>query len=617
MILSQLDFIKQLKDANELIEINHPVSTELEITEIVDRFSKSTEHNKALLFTNNGSSFPLLINAYGSEKRIAMALHAHSLTEVEQRIQKLFELLKPPVSIYDKLRLLYSVIQLGRCMPVYKKGKGACQECIHLQPDIHILPVLKCWEHDGGKFITLPLVHTQDPVSGQINVGMYRMQVYSDTTTGMHWHIHKTGALHYEEAKKLGKKIPVAVCLGGDPVYTYCATAPLPEGISEYILAGIIRNKAVSLVQCITQPIFVPSDADIVIEGYVDPNEPLVEEGPFGDHTGFYSLPDLYPVFHITAITHKKRAIYPATIVGIPPQEDFWFIKASERIFLQFLSHAILPEIVDMQMPDYGVAHNLVLVQIKPRYPKHAHKIAHALWGIGQMMLNKVLIITDEPLNDQLYEKIFATPDWYQRMLLSYGPLDALEHATSKSFEGGKIMFDATHLTDQIKPSEKLENITKLLSNVLLSEIRTELSQYSVYYAFIDSEKHIASDQLAEQLNNYGIKREIRLFLFDKRLETLTIHDAIWHFLAHFDPSQDISILRKENCTVLLFDGRIKHRAGKPIPNPTISPDNIIKKVDKQWSNYCQLPFIPSPSLKYKKLIKGSSFLFNEMKNKV
>ncbi|NSW44430.1 MAG: menaquinone biosynthesis decarboxylase [Bacteroidales bacterium] len=601
-------FIELLRGKGELIEISEYVNPELEITEIVDRLSKSNT-NKALLFTNNGTSFPLLINAFGTEQRIAYALHANSLYEVEENIQSLFQILKPPKTIKDKWSLILKLAKIGSYMPKFIKRKGKCQQVVHFNPDLNILPILKCWPHDGGKFITLPLVHTKDAIDGKRNVGMYRMQVFSNNTTGMHWHIHKTGALHFDEYKKQGKKIPVAVCLGGDPVYTYCATAPLPEGIDEYILAGLLRKKKVKLVRCLTQNIEVPEDADIVIEGYIDPNEPLANEGPFGDHTGFYSLTGLYPIFHITAITHKKDAIYPATIVGIPPQEDYGFIKASERIFLQFLKNTLLPEIIDMRMPAYGVAHNLVLTQIKPRYPQHAAKVAHALWGIGQMMLNKILIITNEPIDlpEKLFKKIITLESWADRIQLSFGPLDVLEHSGLKPTEGGKMFFDAVfnHST-QFTENMNIENIV-----FSYKPIYTNFLSYGILILFVEPEFDVFKHSIFNELKQIN-RKEVRVFLVDKNLEGLDWSYIAWHFMANFDPSVDFNIIENK---ILIFNGSIKINNQRITPNTTISNKETIDIIDKKWSSLLPLSFIKSPSLILKKLNYGDGYLASLNKN--
>ncbi|MEN9497285.1 MAG: hypothetical protein RL750_184, partial [Bacteroidota bacterium] len=332
----QEQFIQALEKAGELLRIKTFVDPKWEIAEITDRISKSGGGGKALLFENTGTGFPVLMNAYGSEKRMCMALGVDQLDDVAREIEGLFKLLSSPKeSIIDKLKLIPKLGEFASWMPKVRSGKGACQEVVHLDPDMSLLPVITCWPKDGGPFITLPVIHTKDPLTQSRNVGMYRMQVFGPKLTGMHWHKHKVSAKHFSEYKKLNKRMPVAVALGGDPVYAYSATAPLPENVDEYMLAGFLRKKKVELVKCLTQPeIEVPADADFIIEGYVDPNDELIWEGPFGDHTGYYSLPDWYPRFHVTAITHRKKAVYPATIVGIPPQEDAWLGKATERIFL-------------------------------------------------------------------------------------------------------------------------------------------------------------------------------------------------------------------------------------------------------------------------------------------
>ena len=392
MYSSLQDFILDLEKHHELIRVKEFVNPELEITEIVDRFSKN--NGPALLFEKTGTNFPLLINAFGSEKRMALALGVQHLDEVAKDIEQLFKsLMSPKDSITDKLKMLPQLAEIGSWMPKQVSGRGDCQQVIMQNPDLKKLPVMTCWPYDGGPFITLPVIHTNDPNTGQRNVGMYRMQVFDSRLTGMHWHKHKVSAKHFAEYKKLGKKMPVAVSLGGDPVYTYCATAPLPENVDEYMLAGFLRKKKVKLVKCLTQEIYVPNDADIIIEGYVDPNDELIWEGPFGDHTGYYSLADWYPRFHVTAITHRKDAVYPSTIVGVPPQEDAWLGKATERIFLAPIKMTVVPEIIDMEMPIEGVFHNLTIVKIKKDFAGQAQKVTNAMWGAGQMMFNKILIV--------------------------------------------------------------------------------------------------------------------------------------------------------------------------------------------------------------------------------
>jgi len=328
-------FIERLEKEGELIRVTVRVDPELEIAEIADRVSKSLGGGKALFFENNGTGFPLLINAFGSEKRMALALGCDDLDRIGMEIESLFKkLTKPAAGFFDKIRFLPLLSQMASWMPKKISGRGKCQEVVMQKIDLFKLPILKCWPADGGRFITLPCVITRDPDTGSRNVGMYRMQIFGAHLTGMHWHKHKTGARHYAAYKEKGLRMPVSVVIGGDPAYTYAASAPLPDQIDEYLLAGFLRKKRVELVKCLTNDLEVPADADFIIEGYVDPQEELIWEGPFGDHTGFYSLADWYPRFHVTCITHRKDAVYQATVVGIPPQEDAWIGRATERIFL-------------------------------------------------------------------------------------------------------------------------------------------------------------------------------------------------------------------------------------------------------------------------------------------
>src|SRR5882762_9141970 len=448
-------FIDELEKAGELLRIKSYVDPRLEMAEITDRISKSGNGGKALLFENTGTDFPVLMNAYGSERRMCMALGVEHLDDVTREIEGLFHLLSSPKeSILDKLKLLPKLGQFASWMPKVRGGRGECQEVVLETPDIGRLPVITCWPKDGGPFVTLPIIHTKDPNTGSRNVGMYRMQVFEPTLTGMHWHKHKVSAKHFSEYKKTGQRMPVAVALGGDPAYAYSATAPLPENVDEYMLAGFLRKKKVELVKCITQPdIEVPADSDFIIEGYVDPGEELILEGPFGDHTGYYSLPDWYPRFHITAITHKKNAVYPATIVGIPPQEDAWLGKATERIFLAPMKMTMVPEIVDMEMPVEGVFHNLVIAKIQKDYAGQGQKVMNAMWGAGQMMFNKILVLADEGVVIQHYKElaqyVFRHFNPATDAYFTQGPMDVLDHSCSKLGFGGKMCIDGTAKTEE------------------------------------------------------------------------------------------------------------------------------------------------------------------------
>ncbi|HEX9662968.1 MAG TPA: menaquinone biosynthesis decarboxylase [Candidatus Binatia bacterium] len=441
---SLADFVQVLERKGELKRITHPVRAELEITEIADRVMKSG--GPALLFENvAGKQIPVLINAFGSAKRMALALGVADIEEIAREIQKLIQT-KPPKSFKDKLNLLGELVRLAGIPPKLVK-EGACQEFVHRDPDLGILPVLTCWPGDAGPFITLPMVFSKDPLSGTRNVGLYRMQIFDRRTTGMHWHLHKVGARHFQRQKEQTGRLELAVGLGGDPALIYAATAPLPDQIDEILFCGFLRKKGVELVKGLTVDVEVPANSDIVIEGYVDPAEPLRREGPFGDHTGFYSLADDYPVFHVTCITHRRNPIYPTTIVGRPPMEDAYLGKATERLFLP-LVRITLPEIVDMNLPVHGVFHNLAIISIKKEYPAHARKVMHALWGLGQMMFTKTLIIVDHDVNiHDLAEVTWVVGnsiDPKRDTVFVDGPVDVLDHAAPALGFGSKMGIDAT-----------------------------------------------------------------------------------------------------------------------------------------------------------------------------
>jgi 4-hydroxy-3-polyprenylbenzoate decarboxylase len=441
---SLADFVQVLAQQGELKRITYPVKAELEIAEIADRVMKSG--GPALLFEDVvGKQIPVLINAFGSAKRMALALGAADIEEIAREVEKLVQT-KPPKSFKDKLKLLSQLMRLAGIPPKLIK-RGPCQEVIHREPDLNLLPVLTCWPGDAGPFITLPAVFSKDPSKGTRNVGLYRMQIYDARTTGMHWHLHKVGARHYQHQKQQKEPMQLAVCLGGDPALIYAATAPLPDQIDEILFTGFLRKQGVELVKGVSVDIEVPANSDIVIEGYVDPAEPLRREGPFGDHTGFYSLADDYPVFHVTCITHKKNPIYPTTIVGRPPMEDAYIGKATERIFLPLL-RLTFPEIVDMNLPVHGVFHNLAIVSIKKEYPGHARKIMHALWGMGQMMFTKILIIVDHDVNAQDLSEVTWVAgnhiDPKRDVIFVEGPVDVLDHAAPIMGFGSKMGVDAT-----------------------------------------------------------------------------------------------------------------------------------------------------------------------------
>src|SRR6195256_1137990 len=470
------DFLNQLEGAGELRTITQPVATELEITELANREMKSPAGGKALLIekpTVNGqvSPFPVAINTMGSWKRMAMSMGAQSVDDVAAELGALVKA-KTPTSFGAELKLLRTAIEVRHAKPKLVRT-GPCKDLIHRvespapraeswppapdwknpstlnpQPSTLLdLPILKCWPLDGGRFITLPCVVTQDPDTGERNVGMYRIQIYDDRNAGMHWQLQKVGARHGRRYYETGTRMPVAIFLGGDPVFAFAATAPLPDGLDEFLLAGYLRKKSVELVKCETNDLEVPANSDFVIEGYVDPKEPLREEGPFGDHTGYYTLPEPYPVFHITAITHRNEAVYPATIVGMPPMEDFYIGSASVKLFLPIFKMNF-PEIVDLALPAEGVFHNLVFVSIKKSYPMQAFKIMHGLWGMGQMMFTKYIVVVDADVDvhntSEVLFRLCANTDPQRASIFTKGPADVLDHATSEFAIGSKLGLDAT-----------------------------------------------------------------------------------------------------------------------------------------------------------------------------
>ncbi len=441
------DFLSSLESAGELKRISTPLDPYLEITEVADRVMKSPSGGKALLIENpTGFNVPVAINCFGSHKRMSMAL---GVSDYESIADEIRDLIKPevPVGLAAKLKMLPKLARLAT-IPPKTVSDAPCQEVVLTGDNVDLakLPVLHCWPQDGGRFITLPLVFTYDPNTGKRNVGMYRIQIFDKNTTGMHWQLHKVGAEHHRQSEESGKKIEAAVVLGGDPAHTFSAISPLPPGIDEMLFSGFLRRKAVNLVKCKTLDIKVPADAEYVIEGHVNPDERRIE-GPFGDHTGFYTLDELYPVFHVTAITHRKKPVYPATIVGRPPMEDGYMGKAVERVFLPLIQ-MMVPELVDMNLPVEACFHNMAFVSIKKRYPGHAFKVMNALWGLGQLMFTKMIFVFDADANVQdISECIWRLSnniDPERDMLLTKGPIDVLDHASRAVGYGSKIGFDCT-----------------------------------------------------------------------------------------------------------------------------------------------------------------------------
>ena len=623
-------FIDTLEQAGELIRIKTFVDPILEIAEITDRVSKTPDRNKALLFENTGTDFPLLINSMGSERRMCIALGVNALDDVTRDIEDLFKKLSAPKNgMLEKLAMLPQLSKFASWMPKVISGRGACQEVVMEKPNLDLLPILKCWPEDGGRFITLPAIHTKDPNNGIRNIGMYRMQVFDPTMTGMHWHKHKVSARHFNEYKKLGKRMPVAVALGGDPVYTYAATAPLPENVDEYMLAGFLRKKKVEMVRCITQPdLEVPADADFIIEGYVDPGEDLIWEGPFGDHTGYYSLPDFYPRFHVTAITHRKDAVYPATIVGIPPQEDAWLGKATERIFLTPIKMTMVPEITDMNMPVEGVFHNLVITTINKEYAGQGQKVMNAMWGAGQMMFNKILVLTDGPaasgikiddykaLAHYVLNNVNPVTDIY----FSQGPMDVLDHSCSKLGFGGKMCIDGT---------KKMEE--EITTPLLPFKLQTSFSKNNILSAFPEitgindkparewgmpvlmvAVKKTRPNQIIELHEKLAFQPgldEIKIILYvEHTINTDDIADVLWRFCNNLDPKRD-HFYAGEKKNILGLDGTRKTKKfdnfDRPWPNIIVADDKTIAAIDNKWNELGLGEKIISPSFRYKTQLYG------------
>lgn len=622
-------FIRTLEEKGELVRIKEYADPVLEITEITDRVSKV--YGPALLFENTGTGFPLLINSMGNYKRMCLALGVEDMDDIGHEIEGLFKMLSSPKdSVLEKLKMLPKLGKIASWMPKVISGRGTCQEIIMDEPDITRFPVLKCWPEDGGRFVTLPVIHTKDPLTGIRNVGMYRMQVFGPKLTGMHWHKHKVSARHFNEYKKLGIKMPVAVALGGDPVYTYAATAPLPDGIDEYMLAGFLRKKKVELVQCITQDVQVPADADIIIEGYVDPEEEFILEGPFGDHTGYYSLADYYPKFHITCITHRKNAVYPATIVGIPPQEDAWIGKATERIFLAPIKMTLVPEIMDMNLPMEGVFHNLVIVRIKKEYPGQAIKVMNSLWGAGQMMFTKMIIVVDGDVNIhnqvEVARYVSEHTDPETDIIFTQGPVDVLDHSCSRMSFGGKMGIDATKKFPEEQRSEKIRSTIPSKIDIAavkdrfpeINDINDRLLETGISLVIVSIQKsrpaHI--EELNKALFDTDWFRNVKVILYvEHTVDVQDIADSVWRFSNNVDPKRDAHLIKAANagdCSHAGFDGTRKTREldgfERDWPNILASQPETIEHIDRIWDKLGLGAFIKSPSLKYlKQLYKGGA----------
>ncbi len=591
-------FIHDLERRKELIRIQEPVSCELEITEIADRMVKSG--GPALLFENiPGRNFPVFIGGFGTTERTALAMGVKSLDDLAQRVANLMKLNPGKGGLKAALALLPKLGELKGFFPKRVRG-GPVQEVVWKgeEVDLHKIPILRCWPLDGGPYITLPLVITKDPETGELNLGMYRMQVLDKKSTAMHWQLHKVGRRHYDKAKKLGKRLEVAVALGGDPILTYAATAPVPPipGVNEFNLAGFLRGRPVELTRGITVDLPVPAEAEFVLEGYVDPAEDLVVEGPFGDHTGFYTLEELYPRFHLTAITHRKNAIYPATIVGRPPMEDAYLIEASERLFLP-AAQLILPEIQDYHMPPAGVAHNWVNVSIEKSYPGQAYKVANGLFGLGQMMFAKVIVVLDAgaPLKGpQALQAALEHAVPGRDTLVSRGPIDVLDHSSRAMGYGGKLIIDGTRkLAEEGGPvafTPKAHPHLPSLPGVAQRQIP------GIWMVTLEKTRPHQAREVAERLLATPQSEGIRLLLLTDSDTHLDFDEVMWAVLNNIDPERDAWVGPGVAGPVLVLDGTRKlaeEGFTRRWPPKIVMASEVVRRVEERWSRL-GLPPLPS-----------------------
>ncbi len=561
------EFILALKQAGELKTISHPVSAFLEISRLTDAESKSPLGGKALYFEKvKDSPFPVATNLFGSSRRICLALGVENLEHLGDRIREIIHM-SPPKDLRDMLGMLTTAFSVSRFFPRKSRAKiPPCQQVVLKGTDINLfdIPILHCWPQDAGRFITLPLVVTKSLSTGKRNVGMYRMQVFDRQTTGMHWHIHKDGSNYFNEYRKAGKRMPVAVAIGADPATIYAATAPMPRNVDEMILAGFIRNAPVAMTQCLTCDLEVPAEAEFILEGYVEPDE-LRREGPFGDHTGYYSLADDYPVFHVTAITHRKSPVYCATLVGRPPMEDCYLAKATERLFLPLLQ-TVFPEITDYWLPWEGVFHNIVIVSIKKEYPRHAQKVISGLWGQGQMSFCKAIIVVDETVDpkapDQVMQQFMDNFDLTTDTVNAQGVLDVLDHSSPFANFGNKIGIDLTGRISGEPPRNPPVPVSlprKFAEDALLAGIQAGCEGIlSLRVLEGDPGRHnrilvlkvqkapgLSGSYFAERLLNADILLPFNLILFyDSNVDIGDNSFILWKLFNNVDPGRDVTIGR-------------------------------------------------------------------------
>ena len=594
------EFIERLEFDNELVRIKERVSPLLEIAEITDRVSKQPGGGKALLFENvEGSSMPVLINAFGSTKRMNAALGVHNIEKIARDIDKYLKV-APPTTLMDKVKLLPMLLEAAAFPPKMVSEKQApCQEVVLTGDDVDLgeIPVLQCWPDDAGRFITFPIVVNRSADRKLRNVGLYRMQIYDKKTTGMHWHIHKDGAHFFHDYRKQNKIMDCAVAIGADPTVCYSASAPLPYGIDEFLLAGFIRKTPVPLVKCKTVDLEVPATSEIILEGFIDPSEMRLE-GPFGDHTGYYSQDGDYPVFHITAITHRRNPIYLTTIVGKPPQEDFYLGRATERIFLP-LMRTQLPEIIDMDMPAEGVFHNLVIVSIDKRFPMQARRLMNALWGMGQMSFVKTIIVVDQSIDvhdhGKIIDLLLNRVDLKRDLFYSEGILDVLNHASDRALYGSKLGIDATDKIEGeegfdsepdptvtgVLPTPKaiLENFTELIS----CKIIEREDRQRVAFATLDKKcPHQGRGVIEKFMSNREYSYITVLIILEGHEDVNDISTVLWKLLNNIDPKRDIHYFENR----LAID--VTRKTGEQgflqdWPDEIKMSDEIKKKVNEKW----------------------------------
>lgn len=591
------DFVGHLEVSGELVRVKEKVSPILEITEITDRVSKSESGGKALLFENvEGSSMPVLINAFGSERRMAMALGVDDIQHIAEDMDALIHM-KTPETWAEKIAALPMLFRMTKYPPKVVDGSvPPCQEVVLTGEDVDLgkLPVLKCWPDDGGRFITLPCVITKSP-DGRRNVGVYRMQVFNPRSTGMHWHIHKDAAGFYDEYRKAGRRMEVAVAIGCDPATIYAATAPMPPGVDELLLAGFIRRRNVELVKCRTVDLEVPRTAEIVLEGYVDPDETRIE-GPFGDHTGYYSLAGRYPVFHVTAITHRKDPIYLTTIVGKPPMEDCYMGKATERIFLPLLK-TINPEIVDYDLPWEGVFHNCVIASVRKRYPAQAKKLMSSLWGAGQMSFSKMILAVDEGVNVHDYEEVACALlnrlDIQRDIVVTEGVLDVLDHSAPEPLRGAKLGIDVTspapgEMREEIesRAGRSIEPFTKKLDEHI------GVAAHAIPFTDVANPLAIIAVDKREPWDGHRIACEALegdtegaigiIMVVDKEVAPSDYSTALWKFFNNVDPRRDIFT---EGGRMFIDATRKMKEEGHPRewPDELVMDEDVKRRVDEKW----------------------------------